>query len=139
MSHDSFFYSLAFVCIGVPAGIIGDDEPVNLLYLGLLGVGLLGALSTQFAPQEMARHVRHGHRAAVGPGACAVDPESARGLVGTPWSPRGVWHQRVLRRALCRRGLALSTSGAGATDRVAAHRLSDGLKLRGQGRPSRTW
>lgn len=76
----------------------------------------------------MARHVRHGHCADIGPGDCAVDPEPARRHVGTPWSHRGVWHQRVLRRALCRRGLALSTSGAGATDHIAAHRLRDGVK-----------
>jgi len=47
--------ALLLVWCNAAVGIIGDDDPVNLLYLGVLGVGLLGALSTRFAPQGMAR------------------------------------------------------------------------------------
>lgn len=47
--------ALLLVWINAAVGIIGDDDAINLLYLGVLGVGLIGALSTRFAPRGMAR------------------------------------------------------------------------------------
>ncbi|MCB0061671.1 MAG: hypothetical protein KDE19_06135, partial [Caldilineaceae bacterium] len=47
--------ALLLVWINGAVGLIGDDGAINLLYLGVLGVGLMGALSTGFAPQAMAR------------------------------------------------------------------------------------
>ncbi|MEZ4622627.1 MAG: hypothetical protein R2867_45000 [Caldilineaceae bacterium] len=46
---------LLLVWLNGAVGLIGDDEAINVLYLGVLGVGLLGALSTRFAPRGMAR------------------------------------------------------------------------------------
>lgn len=47
--------ALLLVWINAAVGIIGDDDVINLLYLGVLGVGLIGAISNRFAPQGMAR------------------------------------------------------------------------------------
>jgi len=49
----------AFVIIwmSVAAGLIGieDDDPANLLYVGVLAIGFLGALIARFQPRELAR------------------------------------------------------------------------------------
>jgi hypothetical protein len=46
---------LLLVWISTAVGIIGDDEAINLLYLGVLVVGLIGAFIGRFEPQGMAR------------------------------------------------------------------------------------
>jgi hypothetical protein len=47
--------ALLLVWINAAVGIIGDDEAINLLYLGVLAVGLVGAFLARFEPQGMAR------------------------------------------------------------------------------------
>jgi hypothetical protein len=47
--------ALLLVWINGAVGIIGDDEAINVLYLGALIVGLIGAFRARFAPQGMAR------------------------------------------------------------------------------------
>lgn len=48
----------AFILIWVngAVGVIGtEDDPANLMYLGVLGVGIIGALIARFRPHGMAR------------------------------------------------------------------------------------
>lgn len=47
--------ALLLVWINAAVGIIGNDESINMLYLGVLIVGLIGAFRARFAPQGMAR------------------------------------------------------------------------------------
>jgi hypothetical protein len=46
---------LLLTWINAAVGIIGDDEAVNLIYFGVLAVGLIGAYIGRFEPQGMAR------------------------------------------------------------------------------------
>ena len=45
------------VGLNVAAGLIGieDDDPANLLYVGVLAIGLIGALVARLQPRGMAR------------------------------------------------------------------------------------
>jgi hypothetical protein len=47
--------ALLLVWINAAVGIIGDDESTNLIYCGVLTVGMLGAFIARFEPQGMAR------------------------------------------------------------------------------------
>lgn len=47
--------ALLLVWINGAIGLIGDDDATNMLYLGVLIVGLIGAFRARFAPQGMAR------------------------------------------------------------------------------------
>jgi hypothetical protein len=48
--------ALLLVWINLAVGIIGsEDDPANLMYIGVLAVGLIGALIARFRPQGMAR------------------------------------------------------------------------------------
>ncbi len=47
--------SVLLVWINAAVGIIGDDEGFNLLYFGVLAVGLVSALIARFRPHRMAR------------------------------------------------------------------------------------
>jgi hypothetical protein len=47
--------ALALVWVNAAVGIIGDDEAFNLMYFGVLGVGVVGALVARFRPEGMAR------------------------------------------------------------------------------------
>ncbi len=47
--------SLALVWLGAGVGIIGPDgDPTNLMYVGVLAVGLIGAVLARFRPAGMA-------------------------------------------------------------------------------------
>lgn len=47
---------LLLVWINLAVGIIGtEDDPANLMYVGVLAVGIIGALIARFRPQGMAR------------------------------------------------------------------------------------
>ena len=45
------------VWLNAAAGLIGieDDDPANLLYVGVLAIGLIGAIVARFQPGGMAR------------------------------------------------------------------------------------
>ena len=45
------------VWLNVAAGLMGieDDDPANLLYLGVLGIGFIGAIIARFQPRGLAR------------------------------------------------------------------------------------
>jgi len=45
------------VWMNAAAGLIGieDDDPANLLYVGVLAIGFLGALAARFRPRGLAR------------------------------------------------------------------------------------
>ena len=47
--------ALLLVWVNAAVGIIGDDESANILYLGVLVVGIAGALVARFRPPGMAR------------------------------------------------------------------------------------
>ena len=47
--------ALVLIWINAAVGIIGDDESFNLMYVGVLAIGLIGALVASFQPQGMAR------------------------------------------------------------------------------------
>jgi hypothetical protein len=47
--------ALILVWINAAVGIIGDDESFNLMYFGVLAIGLIGALMARFQPRGMAR------------------------------------------------------------------------------------
>jgi hypothetical protein len=48
--------SLLLVWINLAVGLIGDEEnPANLMYGGVLGVGIIGAIIARFRPHGMAR------------------------------------------------------------------------------------
>lgn len=45
------------VWLNAAAGLIGieDDDPANLLYVGVLAIGLIGAITARFQPRGLAR------------------------------------------------------------------------------------
>ena len=58
-------FILVWLSLGV--GIIGrDGDPANLMYFGVLAVGIIGTLIARFRPGGMARADRHGAGSDVG-------------------------------------------------------------------------
>jgi hypothetical protein len=108
--------ALLLVWINLAVGIIGDeDHPANLLYLGVLVVGFIGALIALRASWNGARVVRGRDRSSIGSGACVDHLDTLQGpRMGQPWRGGGVCIECGLRRAVCRIGAAISTRGAGA-------------------------
>jgi hypothetical protein len=47
--------ALVLVWVNAAVGIIGDDESFNLMYLGVLAIGFIGALIARLQPLGMAR------------------------------------------------------------------------------------
>lgn len=47
--------ALVLVWVNAAVGIIGDDESFNLMYFGVLAIGIIGALIARLQPQGMAR------------------------------------------------------------------------------------
>ncbi len=73
-------FILAWLSLGV--GIIGrDGDPANLMYFGVLAVGIIGALIARFRPRGMARALVAMALAQTSVGAIAL----IAGL-GYPWS-----------------------------------------------------
>ena len=74
-------FILAWLSLGV--GVIGKDgDPANLMYFGVLAVGLIGAVVARFRPHGMARAL---FATALAQGLVAAIA-LALGL-GLPWSP----------------------------------------------------
>jgi hypothetical protein len=73
-------FLLVWLSLGV--GIIGKDgDPANLMYFGVLAVGIVGSLIARFRPQGMARALFAAALAQASVGAIAL----LAGL-GYPWS-----------------------------------------------------
>ena len=49
--------AILILWMNAAAGLIGieDDDPANLLYVGVLAIGFLGALAARFQPRGLAR------------------------------------------------------------------------------------
>lgn len=73
-------FILIWLSLGV--GIIGKDgDPANLMYFGVLAVGIIGALIARFRPRGMARALFATAIAQTAVGAIALIAE-----LGDPWS-----------------------------------------------------
>jgi hypothetical protein len=73
-------FILAWMSLGV--GIIGrDGDPANLMYFGVLAIGIIGALIARFRPRGMARAL---FATALAQTSVAVIALIAR--LGYPWS-----------------------------------------------------
>jgi hypothetical protein len=97
------------VYINAAAGIIGDG-PVNLLYLGVLAVGGVGALVAQFRPQGMALALAATAAAQmlVPAVALAIWKSGGAGLLADPNSPHPPFHPGVGPVFLLNGGFALA-------------------------------
>jgi len=52
----AIFAAIILVWMNLAVGIIGEpDDPANLMYVGVLSVGFIGAVIARFRPQGMAR------------------------------------------------------------------------------------
>jgi predicted lysophospholipase L1 biosynthesis ABC-type transport system permease subunit len=84
--------ALLLVWINLAVGIIGEpNELANLMYIGVLAVGIIGAIVTRFRPHGMARALL----------ATALAQALVAVLVliiglGSPWSPPGVLETLIL-------------------------------------------
>ena len=48
--------AIVLIWLNLGVGIIGDsDDPANLMYVGVIGVGIVGAIVARLQPQGMAR------------------------------------------------------------------------------------
>ena len=113
--------ALAAALILVTVGVLGpnDEHPADLMYIGVLAVGIIGAIIARFQPHGMARALFATALAQM------LVPVIAL-IAGMHRSPDQLQHIRdlgyldpewVLRLAVCRIGLAVSKCCAGATSR----------------------
>jgi hypothetical protein len=67
------------IWVNLAVGMIGDDNPYNLLFAGVLGIALVGSIAARFAPRGMAlvMLVTAVAQAAVGAGGLWSDPRGA--------------------------------------------------------------
>jgi hypothetical protein len=78
--------TLLLLWLSIGLGIIGKDHnPANLMYLGVIAVGIIGALVARFRPQGMARALFATALAQALVGAIAW-----KARLGVPYSPRTV-------------------------------------------------
>ena len=108
------------VWMNLAVGVIGTSgDPANLMYIGVLAVGIIGAIIARFQPHGMARALFATALAQM------LVPVIAL-IAGMHRSPDQLQHIRdlgyldpewVLRLAVCRIGLAVSKCCAGATSR----------------------
>ena len=102
---------LLLVWVNAAVGMIGDDNPANVLYVGVIAVGIMGASITRLHLHGMARTL------CVMAMAQMVVPVLALILWPTDFAPGvggGLCVEWGLRRAVAPLGLAVSASGAGA-------------------------
>ncbi len=101
------------VWLSLSVGIIGaDGDPANLMYFGVIAVGIIGALAARCRPLGMA-----GALLAVALAQAFVAVIALVGRLGYSWSgplARDCGTERILRRAVHRIGVAVSAGGAGA-------------------------
>jgi hypothetical protein len=99
--------ALILVWLSLGVGIIGrDGDPANLMYFGVLAVGVIGALVSRLRPLGMARALFA--TALAQTSVAAIGPPVER-------AARDSAPERVLRRAVCRVGVAVSACCASAT------------------------
>ena len=95
------------VWLNAAAGLIGikDDDPANLLYVGVLAIGLIGAMSLASASRLGARGVRDGARDGGGrrDRSHVAQHRQLRADRTVAWN---------VRRNACRRGVAVSSCRA---------------------------
>ena len=104
------------IWINLAVGIIGsEDNPANLMYGGVLAVGILGALIVRFQPHGMARALAATALVQALVGVIAMI--AGLGSTGANWPEAIVVLTGFLRRAVAHIGLAVSESGAGANFR----------------------
>ena len=77
------------IWVNLAVGMIGDDNPYNLLFAGVLGIGLAGSIVARFAPAGMAWAMAATAlaQAAVAAGGLSTDPRGgALSMVfAVPW------------------------------------------------------
>jgi hypothetical protein len=74
--------ALMLVWVSLGVGIIGrDGDPANMMYFGVVGVGLIGALIARFRPQGMARAL-----VAMAVAQAVVAAIALLAPLGRPWS-----------------------------------------------------
>ena len=83
-------FILVWLSLGV--GIIGaDGDPANMMYFGVLAVGIIGAIVARFRPHGMARAL---FATALAQASVAVIALII--TLGSPWSPPGVLGTLIL-------------------------------------------
>lgn len=67
------------IWVNLAVGMIGDDHPYNLVFLGVLAVALIGAIAARFKPAGMARAMvaTAAAQGLAGAGGLATDPIGA--------------------------------------------------------------
>ena len=67
------------IWVNLAVGMIGDENPYNLLFLGVLGIALVGSILANFKPAGMAKTMLAAAlaQALVGAGGFATDPRGA--------------------------------------------------------------
>ncbi len=83
--------ALVLVWVNGAVGIIGDDESFNLMYFGVLAVGLAGALVARFRPEGMARALLAMAIAQMAVPAIVLIIPTLRGALMEPPGPVGVF------------------------------------------------
>ena len=113
--------TLMLVWANLAVGLIGsEDNPANLMYLGVLAVGIIGALVARFDARDGACIVRDGAGSGTG---CAG---GARPAVKRTAGDRG--RQRALRRAVRRVGISVPT-GFHTVRRPTRRRTQGAIKV----------
>jgi hypothetical protein len=97
--------ALSLVWINLAVGIIGsEDNPANMMYLGVLAILILGALMARFRPQGMTRTLFATALAQVMVAVIALTPftytrgTAARGACGIPSTLAGSFRKLPLAR-----------------------------------------
>jgi hypothetical protein len=78
--------ALVLVWVNAAVGIIGDDEFYNLMYFGVLAIGMIGALIARLQPRGMARAL---FAMAVGQMLVPLIVLAIPSLRGALWEPPG--------------------------------------------------
>jgi hypothetical protein len=83
--------AVALVWVNAAVGIIGDDESFNVMYFGVLAIGIAGALIARLKPQGMARALLAMAIAQMLVPLTVLALPSLRGALWEPPGPAGVF------------------------------------------------
>jgi len=81
--------SFLLIWINAAVGVIGDDNPANLLFLGVILLALVGAILARFRPEGMARSMAVAAAATALIGIYALTVEFREAVL--TWGFAGVW------------------------------------------------